>query len=102
MSKTLLIRDEEVASSCVANTTNINPYSVTHKASDEVFDFINPFSLLHNGNQEVNNDGGKLVGREVDNKDRPLEPWIDKKTVTVVKHFCEPIAVTNNGKICTP
>ena len=34
----------------------------------------------------------------------PLEHWRDKKpvTVSVVKHFYEPIAFANNGKLCIP
>ncbi|PWA55227.1 GLE1-like protein [Artemisia annua] len=67
MRKTLLIENEEVASSCVANTANEEPFPATHGVFDE----------------ETEEDGEKSVEGEVDDEDPPLEPWRDKKPVTV-------------------
>lgn len=106
MRKTSLIKNEEVASSCVANTANKEPYPATHGVFDEVFNYMTLLCLLyaHNVDQETEEDGEKSFKGEVDDEDPPLKPWRDKKpvTVTMVEHFCEPIAFANNGKLCIP
>ena len=86
----------------MANSTNRNPHSVTLGASNEVLDSINPICLLQCGDQEAVSSIKKLAEKGMTDKDPPLEPWIDKKTTTLMKHFCEPITVSSNEKICAP
>ena len=102
ISQTPPSKGEEVANSCVANTTYRNPHSVTLGASNEVFDSINPICLLQCGDQEAVSSIEKSAEKGTTDKDPPLEPWIDKKTTTFMKHFCEPLTVSSNEKICAP
>ena len=48
------------------------------------------------------NIGQKFIKEDTTNKDPPLEPWTDKKTITLMKHFCEPLTISNNERVCAP